>query len=49
MLRSKPLAFIDVETTGLEAGYHEIIEICIHTQEEIPQTLIPRPILTLQD
>jgi DNA polymerase III epsilon subunit-like protein len=31
MLRSKPLAFIDVETTGLTAGYHEIIEICIIT------------------
>ena len=31
MLHSKPLAFIDVETTGLDSDYHEIIEICIVT------------------
>ena len=32
-IQNKPMAFIDVETTGLEAGYHEIIEICIRTDK----------------
>ena len=31
MLRYKPLAFIEVETTGLDSDYHGIIEICIVT------------------
>lgn len=30
-IKDKPLAFVDVETTGLQSGYHEIIEICICT------------------
>ena len=28
-LKNRPLAFVDLETTGLYAGHHEIIEICI--------------------
>jgi len=28
-MKNKPRAFVDVETTGLLHGYHEIIEICI--------------------
>jgi len=34
-IKDKPLAFVDVETTGLQAGYHEIIEICIHTPTKV--------------
>lgn len=32
-IQNKPMAFIDVETTGLNAGYHEIIEVCIRTNK----------------
>ena len=28
-LKNKPIAYIDLETTGLIAGHHEIIEACI--------------------
>jgi DNA polymerase III alpha subunit (gram-positive type) len=28
-LKNKPIAFIDLETTGLLSGHHEIIEACI--------------------
>lgn len=34
-INNKPLAFVDVETTGLQAGYHEIIEICIRTDKRV--------------
>lgn len=28
-LRNKPVAYLDLETTGLLAGHHEIIEACV--------------------
>ena len=34
------IAFIDIETTGLNSNIHEIIEICIITGDEIYHTKI---------
>lgn len=39
-MRSNNIAFIDIETTGLNPNIHEIIEICIITDKEIYHTKI---------
>jgi DNA polymerase-3 subunit epsilon len=39
-LKSNNIAFIDIETTGLNPNIHEIIEICIITDKEIYHTKI---------
>ena len=34
-MKNKPVAFVDVETTGLDPDFHEIIEICIIIDKKV--------------